>query len=255
MKRFTSFDGTSLAYEDTGSGPAVLLLHGFGASAQTNWIGSGVQGAILHAGFRAIAPDARGHGRSDKPHDVESYSGDTLSRDVSSLLDELQLSRVAVVAYSMGALTTLAATRRDARITCAALGGIGYGLTDLASTPEGRERREVIARALETDDPSTITVAEARLFRSFIDLTGGDRLALAALQRVPPPTLTSDVPIEIPLLFVVGESDNLAGDPAPLAARYAKSRILRTPGDHVTAVAQPALREAVVQFLVAQHAR
>ena len=106
MERFTSFDGVGLAYTVVGSGPDVLLLHGFAADAHGNWIGPGIRDAIVATGRRVVAYDARGHGASDKPHDVAAYENDAMRRDAQALLDFLHIERVDVVGYSMGAIVS-----------------------------------------------------------------------------------------------------------------------------------------------------
>ena len=50
----------------------MILLHGFAADTNINWVRSGVLDALVDEGFRAVALDARGHGLSEKPHDPES---------------------------------------------------------------------------------------------------------------------------------------------------------------------------------------
>src|SRR6478672_13252418 len=107
MERFASFDGTGIAYTIVGSGPDALLLHGFAADHHVNWVAPGIVDALVAAGRRVIAYDARGHGQSDKPHDPAAYENDAMVRDARSLLDHLGVESVDVVGYSMGALVSL----------------------------------------------------------------------------------------------------------------------------------------------------
>src|ERR1700722_17086264 len=104
VDRFESFDGVGIAYVTAGSGPDVLLLHGFAADYPANWVAPGVVDALVGAGRRVIGFDARGHGQSDKPHDPAAYDNDAMTRDARGLLDHLGVERVDVVGYSMGAL-------------------------------------------------------------------------------------------------------------------------------------------------------
>jgi pimeloyl-ACP methyl ester carboxylesterase len=81
-------------------GKAVLLLHGFPDSAQL-WR---MQVPVLaNAGYRVIAPDLRGFGRSSKPQAVEEYALPLLVGDVIGLLDVLDAEQPAVVAHDWGA--------------------------------------------------------------------------------------------------------------------------------------------------------
>ena len=65
-------NGVAINYIDEGTGPAVVLVHGFAASLQANWRAPGIIDTIRNSGRRVIALDARGHGRSGK----EFHSGE-----------------------------------------------------------------------------------------------------------------------------------------------------------------------------------
>jgi pimeloyl-ACP methyl ester carboxylesterase len=104
MDTFASFDDLDLAYLDEGKGAPVVLLHGFAADHFSNWVATGVVDALVGAGRRVLAPDARGHGASAKPHDPSAYANDAMLRDVQSLMDHAALDHVDVVGYSMGAI-------------------------------------------------------------------------------------------------------------------------------------------------------
>jgi non-heme chloroperoxidase len=91
-------DGTSLFYGDWGSGRPVVFLAAWclNSSAwdyQTNFLTS--------KGIRCVAYDRRGHGRSSRPGN--GYDFDTLSDDVATVLEQLDLQDVTLVAHSMGA--------------------------------------------------------------------------------------------------------------------------------------------------------
>ena len=66
--------GFEIAFDDDGEGDPIILLHGFAADRRTNWKLTGWSKLLQKAGFRVIAPDARGHGRSDKPTDPKDYA-------------------------------------------------------------------------------------------------------------------------------------------------------------------------------------
>ena len=65
--RFTSLDGTELAWSELGEGWPVVLIHGLFSNAWTNWIRYGHAAAIAARGFRVIMPDLRAHGGSAAP--------------------------------------------------------------------------------------------------------------------------------------------------------------------------------------------
>jgi pimeloyl-ACP methyl ester carboxylesterase len=245
VHHFSSFDGTDIAFLDTGEGPFVFLLHGFAADHHANWVQPGVVGALTAAGFRVIAPDARGHGQSAKPHDPAAYGGDTMVLDVKALMDHVGAERTHVVGYSMGSLLSARLVPMEPRACSLILGGVGGRL--------GVQRRRAlsggVADALETDDPSTITDPVARAFRQFAELTGADRLALAALQRSPVGEQAALGQIAVPTLVLTGDRDVLVGAPDELAAMIpgAVSKVLR--GDHLSAVNDPAFPASIVEFI------
>jgi len=102
MATYTSFDGTKLYYEEEGAGVPVVLLHGLSVDVEANWKAPGIWSALVEAGHRVIGFDARGHGRSDKPHEPSAYEDDAMVRDVGSMFDELSLEVTDLVGYSMG---------------------------------------------------------------------------------------------------------------------------------------------------------
>ncbi|MHB8681002.1 MAG: alpha/beta fold hydrolase [Acidimicrobiales bacterium] len=251
MSTWTAPDGVGLVYDIEGEGPPVLLLHGFASDARTNWIRPGVAGALVDAGFTVVTYDARGHGRSDKPHDPAAYSGGAMGRDASGLIGHLGFESVDLVGYSLGAQVTAALLPEERRARRAVLGGIGSRLL-LRVPGEARYPALAIAAALEADDPETIADATGRAFRAFADATKADRAALAALQRgrdVGGLARLGD--IGVPVLFVAGDRDTLIGDPAAAVAAVPGARLEVVPGDHLSAVVSPAFATAVVRFLAA----
>ena len=157
MATFTSFDGTKLFYEEEGAGAPVVLLHGLSVDTDGNWKAPGIWAALVDAGHRVIGFDARGHGRSDKPHDPPAYQDDAMVRDVAAMLDELSLDETDLVGYSMGASTALQFAGRDERLRRLVLGGIG-GDPKVWGTPDG-ERALMGKRwlaGLEAQDPEAI---------------------------------------------------------------------------------------------------
>jgi pimeloyl-ACP methyl ester carboxylesterase len=100
MRRRVRGDGVELDVLGEGSGPAVLLVHGFPDSSHL-WRGQ--VPALTGAGLRVIAPDMRGFGASDKPERVEDYRLSRAVADLVAVLDELEVERVRVVGHDWGA--------------------------------------------------------------------------------------------------------------------------------------------------------
>lgn len=93
-------DGVELALLDEGEGPAVLLLHGFPDSSAL-WRHQ--IPVLVDAGFRAIAPDLRGFGESERPGAVEDYAISRSLTDMLAVLDALGVERAHVVGHDFGA--------------------------------------------------------------------------------------------------------------------------------------------------------
>ena len=246
MRRFRSFDDTEIAYLDEGSGPAVLLLHGFAADHELNWVAPGVVRALVESGRRVLAPDARGHGSSEKPTDPARYAGGAMVEDARALLDHEGLVDVHVVGYSMGSMVASGLVPGEPRARSLVLGGIGDG----AAPGPPRENAGRIAAALLAEDAATITDRLGRDFRAFADRTGADRRALAAIQRAPNRVRRGRLEqVAVPTLVLVGNADRLVGSAQGLADRIPDARVRVIPGDHITAVGGPAFRGAIVEFL------
>ncbi|WP_129626733.1 alpha/beta fold hydrolase [Candidatus Oscillochloris fontis] len=102
--REISVHGYRLHYLEAGSGPTVLLLHGFGRLAE-DWRQTGEM--LARAGYRALAFDCLGFGRSDKPGDAP-YSLEMISGLYIAALNALGVDRFTLVAHSMGGKYALA---------------------------------------------------------------------------------------------------------------------------------------------------
>src|SRR5438067_5435169 len=93
-------NGVRLHYVEAGSGPLVVLLHGF----PEFWYSWRHQiPALAQAGFHVVAPDMRGYNLSDKPSGWRSYDGDHLAADVAGLVRHFGADRAHVVGHDWGA--------------------------------------------------------------------------------------------------------------------------------------------------------
>ena len=97
MSTVTTKDGTSIFYKDWGTGPTVVFSHGWPLNADA-W---DAQMLFLgQQGFRVVAHDRRGHGRSGQTWNGNDY--DTFADDLAALLEKLDLKDVVLVGHSMG---------------------------------------------------------------------------------------------------------------------------------------------------------
>ncbi len=97
MPFFDAKDGTSIHYNDWGSGPPVVLVHGWPLDADM-WEYQSV--FLASSGYRVITYDRRGFGRSGQPWG--GYDYDTLAGDLATLMDRLDLRGATLVGFSMG---------------------------------------------------------------------------------------------------------------------------------------------------------
>jgi haloalkane dehalogenase len=103
-----------VAHVDTGEGPPVVMVHG---SPAWSFVWRKVIPPIREAGFRCVALDQAGYGRSDKPLDAGWYSLERQAELIESLLDELDLRDVTLVVHDWGGPSGLtAALRRPDRV-------------------------------------------------------------------------------------------------------------------------------------------
>jgi haloalkane dehalogenase len=95
----TVLDGRRMHVVDEGDGPPVLLLHG---EPTSSYLWRNVIPPLVANGYRAIAPDLIGFGRSDKPADIGWYTYDRHVESIAELVDSLGLSGITLVVHDWG---------------------------------------------------------------------------------------------------------------------------------------------------------
>ena len=128
-------DGTQLYYKDWGRGRPVVLIHGWPLDADM-WEYQAP--ALAHAGFRVVAYDRRGFGRSDQPW--TGYDYDTMSDDLAAVMKGLSLEDAALVGFSMagGEIARYMSRHRGAGVSKAVLvSSICPFLLQTADHPDG----------------------------------------------------------------------------------------------------------------------
>src|SRR5580693_7253527 len=98
--RMIETNGIRLHVAEQGSGPLVILCHGF-PECWYSWRHQ--LGALAKAGFRAAAPDLRGYGRSDRPEEVEKYTILHDIGDIVGLVDALGARQAVIAGHDIGA--------------------------------------------------------------------------------------------------------------------------------------------------------
>jgi pimeloyl-ACP methyl ester carboxylesterase len=192
-------NGVCISYCIAGSGPTLLLSHGFGLSKQM-WEG---QVRHLKDRFRVVTWDFRGHGESDYPSDPSLYSEDHSVADMAALLDEVGAEKAIVGGLSLGGYTSLSFYSTHPN-RCAALliidCGPGYRKDDARADWNAR----AIGRAEKFDRDGLAGLQAANQHRNATGLAHAARGMLTQsddrVMRVLPD-------IAVPSLIVVGEND------------------------------------------------
>jgi len=174
-----------LYFEDHGSGPPVVLIHGWPLSG-ASW--EKQTAALLAAGHRVITYDRRGFGRSSKPG--IGYDYDTFAGDLDKLLKKLDLKKVALVGFSMGTgeVTRYLGKYGSALVRKVVLiGTLGPYLVKAADNPEGVDRKvfDDIKAAIRADRPAFL-MEFLRNFYNYdynYDVTGGKLVSERVLEE------------------------------------------------------------------------
>jgi non-heme chloroperoxidase len=130
-----------LFYEDHGDGPAVVLLHGWPLDSRS-WEPQAHQ--LLEAGYRVIAYDRRGFGRSSHP--LEGYDFDTLAGDLDTVLTELDVHDATLVGFSLGTgeVARYIGTHGTGRLNaCVFIESLAPSFVKSADNPNGVDRAGV----------------------------------------------------------------------------------------------------------------
>jgi pimeloyl-ACP methyl ester carboxylesterase len=264
-KNFDS-EGMKIAYLDEGHGEVVVLLHGFSGSTPERWTKVPfTQTQFLPAlkGYRVLAPDHRGHGKSDKPYLPEKY-GAELAADVVRLLDHVKVKKAHVVGYSMGAMVAgkLLVSHPD-RLLSVTFGGGGPLFNQpkvftevIDATVESLEKGEgmgCLIIALIPEGQPKPTLEQAAAF-SAAHLKGKDQMALAAVLRGFPRMTVTEAELKankVPLQFVYGDREvGFIKDIVAASNNVLKANeVVVKNGDHGSTLITPEFRKAVQDFL------
>ncbi len=236
---FRSTDGTKLHYEVTGTGEAVVLLHGFTGTIES-WKRSELYKDLLSSGYKVINLSMRGNGLSDAPHNAEAYKGDAEAKDIMALVTFLKIKRYHVVGYSRGAIIASRVRTLDRRVLKTVLGGMGSDFMN----PKW-PRRIMFAKALSGDSIPEL----AGVVKSIRD-RGIDQEAQALLQHNQPSTSKEEfAKVKTPVLVICGDKDEDNGSSKDLAAVIPRSEYVRVPGDHNGASRTKEFSTAVISFI------
>lgn len=219
-------ESIQLYYEDHGSGPPVVLIHGFPLSGAA-W--EKEVAALLTAGYRTITYDRRGFGKSSQP--ATGYDYDTFAADLNILMTQLDLHDVTLVGHSMGTgeVTRYLGNYGAERVRKAVvISPIPPFLLKSADNPEGVDRSVIdgTVRSIAADRFAYLTAFLHDFYN--LDVTLGklvsDEVVRAnwnvaagasgpGTEACPPTWLTDfrkDLPrINVPLLIIQGDADRI----------------------------------------------
>jgi haloalkane dehalogenase len=142
--RYRQADGLRLAHIDTGEGPPVIFFHG---EATWSYLWRKVIPPVRDAGYRCIAPDLAGFGRSDKPTDIDWYSYDRHVELMGDLLGELDLCDATFVVHDWGgAIGMRLAVENPDRVSRLVLTDTGLFTSSQKMTDAWRAFRDFVER-------------------------------------------------------------------------------------------------------------
>lgn len=149
-------NGINLYYEVSGSGPSVVLCHGYTGSHQ-DWM---FQVPVLAQKYQVVTVDHRGHGTSDAPSSADAYSIPTLGDDLYGLFNYLDIAKCCLVGHSMGGFVALRLALDQPHVVSSLV------LVDTASGPVNipgyADRRAKLLEIAQTDGMEAVFEYDAR---------------------------------------------------------------------------------------------
>ncbi len=242
-------DGVAIYYEVHGTGPALLLTHGFAASAE---MFAKVVGPLSESNT-VITWDQRGHGRSDYPTDPASYSPALAVGDIAALLDAADVDAAVIGGHSLGGYLSfeflLAHPERTMGLV---LIGSGPGFRRDEGRDGWNDYADKIAVSYERKGLAALADSEELDPSIHRDATGLVLAARHVLKQHDGRVMESLPSITVPTLVLVGADDAaFLGSSQYMAAKIPGAELAVIDGAaHAPPVSQPAaFSEAVLGFL------
>jgi pimeloyl-ACP methyl ester carboxylesterase len=243
-------DGVKVHYEVHGSGPTLLLTHGY-SSTSTMWQG---QIAALSKHHRLVLWDMRGHGQSDYPDDPAAYSEALTVADMAALLDEVGTDKAIVGGLSLGGYMSLAFYRAyPERVSALLIIDTGPGFKKDDAREAWNKRAHETAERFERQGLAVLKSASPERSRvSHRDASGLARAARGMLTQRDARVIETLPNIKVPALIVVGADDTpfLAASDYMAAKIPGAQKVVIPAAGHAVNIDQPqAFMDAVLPFL------
>jgi pimeloyl-ACP methyl ester carboxylesterase len=243
-------DGVKIHYEVHGSGPALLLTHGY-SSTSAMWQG---QIKALSEHHTLVLWDMRGHGQSDYPDDPAAYSEALTVADMAALLDAAGAERAIVGGLSLGGYMSLAFYRaHPERVRALLIIDTGPGFKKDDARDAWNKRAHDTGDRFEREALEVLkSASRERSTVSHRDASGLARAARGMLTQRDAKVIESLHDIKVPSLVVVGADDApflAASDYMATKIPAAKKVVIPAAG-HAVNIDQPqAFIDAVLPFL------
>jgi pimeloyl-ACP methyl ester carboxylesterase len=266
-------NGVKIRYVTAGKGEAVVFIHGWLTDSNmwgTDWLGNTKLKTTSADGFQLIALDCRGHGKSDKPHDVAKY-GPEMAADVVRLLDHLKIEKAHLIGYSMGSYIAgkVVATHpeRVLSVVYAAEAPLIAGMRSETKSPPEATDVDVFAKAVDEGkdlgafiiavsppDKPKPTEERAKAMATLL-FAGDDVKAYAAAGRGFKNLAVTEAQLakcQAPILFIHGarESDDVKARVIAVRRLLGRGEVkIIESGDHISTASDPDFAAALLEFL------
>jgi pimeloyl-ACP methyl ester carboxylesterase len=243
-------DGTKIHYEVHGSGPPLILTHGY-SSTSAMWHG---QIEALSKRHRLILWDMRGHGQSDYPDDPSAYSEALTVGDIAAVLDQVGAAKAIVGGLSLGGYMSLAFYRaHPERVRALLIIDTGPGFKKDDAREAWNKRAHDTADRFEQHGLDVLkSASRERSSVSHRDARGLARAARGMLTQRDARVIELLPEIKVPSLVVVGADDTpfLAASDYMAAKIPGAKKVVIPAAGHAVNIDQPrAFIDAVVRFL------
>jgi pimeloyl-ACP methyl ester carboxylesterase len=243
-------DGVKIHYEVHGSGPTLLLTHGY-SSTSTMWNG---QIDALSKHHKLVLWDMRGHGQSDYPEDPAAYSEALTISDMAALLDEVGATSAIVGGLSLGGYMSLAFYRSHReRVRALLIIDTGPGFKKDDARDAWNKRAHDTGDRFEREGLAVLqSLSRERSSVSHRDASGLARAARGMLTQRDASVMESLPTIRVPALVIVGADDTpfLAASEYMAAKIPGAKKVIIPAAGHAVNIDQPqAFVEAVLPFL------